>query len=80
MFLPNITHSERKENDKRERREREGDRSQESKRGMVPTPLVGREENKKKCQGGKASFLKKFGEWEGIFRILSTAIKLDAVL
>lgn len=29
----------------REEKEKKGDRSQESKRGMVPTPLVGREEN-----------------------------------
>ena len=64
----------------KEEKEKKGDRSQESKKGHGPHPLVGREENKKKCQGGKASFLKKFGEWEGIFRILSTAIKLDAVL
>ena len=58
MFLSNITHSERKENDKREREEKEkkGDRSQESKRGHGPHPLGGKGRELKKCRGGKASF------------------------
>lgn len=64
----------------KEEKEKKGDRSQESKKGHGPHPLGGKGREQKKMPGWEGIFFKKIGEWEGIFRILSTAIKLDAVL